>query len=250
MDSTPVNDIKKDKEAADREPMVVTSSESQTDEMHTMPVSTAPEPIAMQTTDSESLGIALGAGEGHSISSAPVIGFSAESVAASQKSDNTIMQLSSTVASTPSPNLPESIVNEDTQSPAMDIDNISEIMTPPLMKGDSIYSPTRSLTPMSEKIEGVSPVELIETPDGSVRIKGELDPVHLLSGLTPRSRSSSQSSKSSRGSPKSRQSPSLKGKKKRPPPPKDFFEVTVLIAFNFFNFCAEFNVAVRTFCVV
>ena len=130
----------------------------------------------------------------------------------------------------------------DTESVSVKSEPISEVvakslqrqtMTPPL------YSPTRSLTPMSEKIEMVSPVELIETSDGSVRIKGELDAPHLSASSTPcRSRSSSQSSKSSRGSPKSRRSPSSKAKKKRPPPMKDG-EVGLLVHTNFTSFVID-----------
>ena len=125
------------------------------------------------------------------------------------------------------------------ESPAVTLEAASSLstkllqrhmMTPPLGKSDSLNSPTRSLTPMSEKLEGVSPVELIEAPDGSVRIKGDLDHSQLSLVSTPcRSRSSSQSSKSSKsGSPKSHRSPSSKSKKKKPPPPKDDREASIV----------------------
>lgn len=121
-------------------------------------------------------------------------------------------------------------------SPAVPLENTSgfssklpqrHAVVSPFCKNQSLNSPTRSLTPMSEKLEGVSPVELLETSDGSIRIKGDLDHSHISSVYTPsRSRSSSQSSKSSKGgSPKSHRSPSTKSKKKKPPPPKDDREV-------------------------
>ena len=122
------------------------------------------------------------------------------------------------------------------KSSVMDIENVSvksepigeisakfaqrPIMTPPVGKTDYMSSPARSLTPMSEKVERVSPIELVETPGGTVRIKGDLDSLPL-SSTSCRSRSSSQSSKSSKGSPRHRQSPSVKSKKKKPPPKDD-----------------------------
>ena len=238
---SPLNDEPVTKDSV-TEPMVVTTSHSQNEPMVTAPYSAADDTLSLQTASSQNIGLASDVSREHSASE-PIATVSDENVSSLPKetlSGDVSMQSSSLNVSAASPSLPEIVTNDGTMSAAMDVDNISvkseptsekslqqQIMTPPL-KSDSIYSPTRSLTPMSEKIEGVSPVELIETPDGSVRIKGELDPVHLLAGSIPRSRSSSQSSKSSKGgSPRNRQSPSLKGKKKRPPPPKDFFEVGI-----------------------
>ena len=226
------------------EPMMVTNSSSQNETVASI---SAGDSTALQISSPPVVEDGLKENVGSTASQMPAVSSSLSSaiLEKSQKheSGSTPVSLkSSGLDDGASPILPVNIEIEESKPSAMDIENVNvkselpseksmqrPIMTPPVIKSDSVYSPTRSLTPMSEKIEGVSPVELIETSDGTVRIKGELD-IAQLSVSTPRSRSSSQSSKSSKGgSPKSRQSPSLKGKKKRPPPPKDFFEVKCMI---------------------
>ncbi|CAK8681281.1 unnamed protein product [Clavelina lepadiformis] len=94
----------------------------------------------------------------------------------------------------------------------------------PFARGE-IASPTRSLTPLSDKMGRTSPIEAMDTIL-SVKSKSDLDEQHpsplVVTASSYRARSSSQSSKSSKGSsPSSQKSPvpPKRKEKARPPPP-------------------------------